>query len=364
MVFLGQFKRHDYEFKTFMKQGLLVVFAGLLYLSISIFNNHFQIQSTGFGINILLLLIFGFGISGIFVVILVFLTERALMKKNSHFFLEILIPFFSIPLSLVFLLLVMYLSIKIWFPKLFPGNLQLFILSSLRNIISISLFIGFVRAIFIYLRLKSENIIRKKDLELALLSERHKQAELQSLRAKINPHFLYNSLNSIASLSTTDAQKTEKMALALSDFFKYSINREQNQLNLLSEELNAISTYLEIEKVRFGDRLSFEISCPADLLNIQIPQLLVQPLVENAIKHGLSQITGSGLIRIMVFKVGSLLKIRVYDNGPAFPDEPLSGYGLQNTLERISLQYGPKATINWQNLEEKFVEISIPVQDS
>jgi LytS/YehU family sensor histidine kinase len=258
----------------------------------------------------------------------------------------------------------MYLSIKIWFPKLFPGNLQLFILSSLRNIISISLFIGFVRAIFIYLRLKSENIIRKKDLELALLSERHKQAELQSLRAKINPHFLYNSLNSIASLSTTDAQKTEKMALALSDFFKYSINREQNQLNLLSEELNAISTYLEIEKVRFGDRLSFEISCPADLLNIQIPQLLVQPLVENAIKHGLSQITGSGLIRIMVFKVGSLLKIRVYDNGPAFPDEPLSGYGLQNTLERISLQYGPKATINWQNLEEKFVEISIPVQDS
>lgn len=221
--------------------------------------------------------------------------------------------------------------------------------------------ITIIRIFIISISAANKAEIKRKDDELSLLKEKNKQAELQSLRAKINPHFLYNALNSIASLATTDAHKTEQMALALSDFFKYAINREQKQLNTLSEELNAIRTYLEIEKVRFGDRLSFEIDCPAELLEIQIPQLLIQPLVENAIKHGLSQITDNGLIRISVSDAETQLKIRVYDNGPTFPDGPLSGFGIQNTQERISLLYGSKATMNWQNGEEKFIEISIPV---
>ena len=231
--------------------------------------------------------------------------------------------------------------------------------------VTISIGVSFVFATFRFLLFTftelKKNELKEKNNELALLKEKSKQAELQSLRAKINPHFLYNALNSIASLATTDARKTEQMALALSDFFKYAINREQKQMNTLSEELNAIRTYLEIEKVRFGDRLSFEIDCPAELLDIQIPQLLIQPLVENAIKHGLSQITENGLIGILVCKEESLLRIRVYDNGPAFPEGPLTGFGIQNTQERIALLYGAKATINWQNGAEKFVEISIPL---
>jgi sensor histidine kinase YesM len=172
---------------------------------------------------------------------------------------------------------------------------------------------------------------------------------------------LYNSLNSIASLASTDARKTEQMALALSDFFKYSINRGQKQMNSLSEELGAIRTYLEIEEVRFGDRLNFEIDCPEEFLSVQIPQLLIQPLVENAIKHGLSQITENGEIGITVFKENSFLKIQISDNGPAFPDGPLSGFGIRNTQERISLIYGEKASVNWQNGEKKFVEIRLPL---
>ncbi|HET6557535.1 MAG TPA: histidine kinase, partial [Prolixibacteraceae bacterium] len=207
------------------------------------------------------------------------------------------------------------------------------------------------------------NELKEKDLELTLLKEKNKQAELQSLRAKINPHFLYNALNSIASLATTDGRKTEQMALSLSDFFKYAINREQKQLNTLSEELNAIRTYLEIEKVRFGERLHFEIDCPAELQDIQIPQLLIQPLVENALKHGLSQITDKGFIKVSISNEGNQLKIRVYDNGPAFPEGPLSGFGIQNTQERISLIYGAKAGIYWQNEPEKYIEISLPLNN-
>jgi LytS/YehU family sensor histidine kinase len=96
-------------------------------------------------------------------------------------------------------------------------------------------------------------------------------------------------------------------------------------------------------------------------MNIQIPQLLIQPLVENAIKHGLSQITESGLIRISVSSAENQLKIRVYDNGLAFPEGPLTGFGIQNTQERIALLYGAKATINWQNGAEKYIELNLPV---
>jgi sensor histidine kinase YesM len=206
--------------------------------------------------------------------------------------------------------------------------------------------------------------MNEKENEILLLREKNKQAELQSIRAKINPHFLYNALNSIASLATTDGHKTEQMALSLSDFFKYAINREQKQMNTLSEELNAIRTYLEIEKVRFGERLNFEIECPSELLDFQIPQLLIQPLVENAIKHGLSKITDKGFLRVSVSKESNQLKIRVYDNGPAFPDGPLSGFGIQNTQERITLIYGAKAGINWQNSPEKYIEIDLPLNNN
>lgn len=202
--------------------------------------------------------------------------------------------------------------------------------------------------------------IEQKDSELLRLTEKHKQAELQSLRAKINPHFLYNALNSIASLTSTNAGKAEEMALALSDFFKYSINREQKQMNSLSEELNAIRIYLEIEKVRFGERLNFSIICPPELADVQVPQLLIQPLVENAVKHGLSQITENGQIKIEVLKENGLLKIRVADNGPAFPDDLLGGFGIRNTQERLSLCYGNQAFLRWVNTPEKLIELVIP----
>jgi len=230
------------------------------------------------------------------------------------------------------------------------------------SIIPYTSLLGIVRAFTIFLSKKSESVIRQKDVELAKLNELQKQAELQSLRARVNPHFLYNALNSIASLAMTDPPKTEKMALALSDFFKYSINREEKQFNSIWEELNAVRTYFEIEKVRFGDRFSFEIECNPELFELQIPQLLIQPLAENAIKHGLSQITENGIIKVSIRKEEQILNIKIYDNGPAFPEGPLSGYGIRNTQDRITLLYGSKAVINWENKPEKFIGLSLPIE--
>jgi len=222
--------------------------------------------------------------------------------------------------------------------------------------------IGIARAFYIYTNRASDNIIRQKDVELARLSELQKQAELQSLQSKINPHFLYNSLNSIASLAATDARKTEQMALALSDFFKYSINKEDNQMATLKDEIHSVETYLTIEKVRFDDRLDYTVNLPEELEDRLIPRFVIQPLVENAVKHGTSQVTGQGKISIEIRLNGTQLEIRIFDNGPGFPNEPISGYGLQSIQEKIHLIYGKKAYLAWENGDEKHVLISLPQQ--
>lgn len=353
MSIKGKFIEHNYQFKPFFKQGLLVVVACAFYLVVS---KSISVYPFNEAYPILIGIIAGSLVLIFLIIYLIFIIERAILKDSHNFSLQVLFPFFSISIMAIIVLFI--------FIVLMTNKSNGMYLSVTYSLVFYSLIVGFIRTIYIYTRIKSENIIRKKDVELAKMSELQKQAELQSLRAKINPHFLYNALNSIASLAATDAHKTEQMALALSDFFKYAINREQKQLNTLSEELNATRTYLEIEKVRFGERLNYEIECSSELLEIQIPQLLIQPLVENAIKHGLSQITENGLIRIIVRKEETQLKMRVFDNGPAFPDGPLSGFGIRNTQERITLLYGEKATVNWANGEEKYIEISIPFANS
>jgi len=346
LILLNVFHNHHWKFRSYLIQVIWIiivfnVFPLFYYIVLS-----FSFDFSGLEINAiiaadLIILIFS---------IVIFLIEKkikfSILSSRTKFMLLMTNTLFMSYLA-VYLLLHYYTK---------HSGLYLVFLC-----IFTTLIITTARFFIISLSVLSSAEIKQKDNELILLKEKSKQAELDSLRAKINPHFLYNALNSIASLATTDARKTEQMALALSDFFKYAINREQKQLNTLSEELNAIRTHLEIEKVRLGDRLSFEIDCPAELLDIQIPQLLIQPLVENAIKHGLSQITQNGLIGIFVSKEENQLKIRVYDNGPAFPDGPLSGFGIQNTQERIALLYGAKASINWQNGAEKYIEINIPI---
>jgi len=352
-VVKGKFKNHHYLFLPFIKQGMLVILAFIFCNVIYLLFGFINLQKSESLLLKIVSTIFGSFLFGFVSISIIFLIERALLKGKDNTLLRILVPWLTALLMVVILSL-----LRLEYAFRSQMSYLLLVITSAKNFTQIA---GIGRAFYIYMVVQSESIIRKKDLELAQMNELQKQAELQSLRAKINPHFLYNALNSIASLATTNAQKTEQMALALSDFFKYAINREQKQLNTLSEELNATRTYLEIEKVRFGDRLNFEIDCPPELLDIQIPQLLIQPLVENAIKHGLSQVTENGLIRVSVSRKDNQLKIAIYDNGPAFPEGPLTGFGIRNTQERISMLYGEKASINWENGTEKHIEISLPL---
>ena len=215
------------------------------------------------------------------------------------------------------------------------------------------------RGLLLYLNRFSESLVKEKDVELSRLQEAKAEAEVKVLQSQINPHFLYNALNSIASLAHTDADKTEKMALSLSDLFRHSINRKGEKVNTLGDELSLVRNYLEIEQIRFGDRLSFNIDVEPDLLNVEIPMFILQPLVENAIKHGISKIEGQGQIILKVSKKDNGILISVQDNGPDFPQGLVSGHGLQTVYDLLRFSYGDKAEMSWHNQPQKEITIQI-----
>jgi len=219
---------------------------------------------------------------------------------------------------------------------------------------------GLIRTLIVYLNTRNRQIILKKDVYLANLEKLKQQAELQALHSRINPHFLYNSLNSIASLAHEDADKTEQMALSLSDFCRSAINKQNKDSATIAEEVALIRNYLEIEKVRFGDRLNYRMDIETSLENQEIPRFLLQPLVENAIKHGVAHITTQGFVRIEVTLVDDRMTLKVYDNGPDFPHELITGYGLQSLHDKLEIIYKDAAHLSWQNSPEKCICVTLP----
>lgn len=215
------------------------------------------------------------------------------------------------------------------------------------------------RGLLLYLDYFSQNLIKQKDLELSNLKALKSQAEVKLLQSQINPHFLYNALNSIASLAQTDGAKTEKMALSLSDLFKYTINRKGKKNSTIGDEVEMVKNYLEVEQIRFGDRLNFKIEVDESLEHLKIPMFLIQPLIENAVKHGVSKIEGEGNIELKIEKSGVGVLIIIKDNGQGFPDGLVSGHGLQTVHDLLRLSFGDLASLNWVNTPDKQIIIKI-----
>jgi two-component system LytT family sensor kinase len=203
--------------------------------------------------------------------------------------------------------------------------------------------------------------LKEKELDVTKLKQLKTQAELQTLQSKINPHFLYNSLNSIASLIHEDADKAEEMTLKLSKLFRYSINSQQQHITRVCDEMEIVNTYLDIEKVRFGDRIDFGTTVDENLNNTTLPRFLIQPLVENALKHGLQNVPHSGILHITLRQQQQRLIIEVTDNGRPFPEELELGYGLQSTYDKLNLIYGDDYEIQLINAPRKHLSISLPV---
>jgi two-component system, LytTR family, sensor kinase len=180
-------------------------------------------------------------------------------------------------------------------------------------------------------------------LELSTLRELKTKAELDGLHARVNPHFLYNSLNSIYTLIDQHPEKAKEMIMLLSKLFRLTVNGNDDHYVRVREELDLVRTYLAIEKVRFGEKLQVEVKCNDALLDTLIPRFILQPLVENAIKHGTSRISNVGHIQIVITENDNFIEMQVRDNGPAFKHDLQNGYGLQSVSEKIRLLGGEGA---------------------
>jgi LytS/YehU family sensor histidine kinase len=183
---------------------------------------------------------------------------------------------------------------------------------------------------------QKEKDIRKTDAEKLA-----KEAELFKLRQQLQPHFLFNSLNSINALIGSRPEEARKMVQQLSDFLRGTIKKEETQWVTLQEELQYLQLYLDIEKVRFGNRLATEIEIDENVHQLKLPALLLQPIVENAIKFGLYDTTGDTVIRLYAAKEENNLVIRVlnpFDPETSSPKQG-TGFGLKSVQRRLYLLF-------------------------
>jgi len=196
---------------------------------------------------------------------------------------------------------------------------------------------------FLFLSLSN---LSEKNAKEARLESLVKETELKMLRSQINPHFLFNSLNSISSLTITDPEKARDMVVKLSEFMRYALARKDELPVSLQSELDNLRLYLDIEKVRFGDKLTIEEQIEPQCLDFKIPVMLLQPLIENAVKHGVYESTETVKIYTKAKIIQDYIEIIIRNNYDTEPSlKKGTGTGLLNVSRRLELFYGNKASI-------------------
>jgi hypothetical protein len=218
-------------------------------------------------------------------------------------------------------------------------------------------------AIANYLALAFQRARELETRELqALVAAR--DAELRTLRSQVDPHFLFNSLNSISALTAIDPPGARDMTLRLAEFFRSTLGLEAHSRIALGTELELVRQYLAIEQVRFGDRLAFVEEVQDEARACLLPPLLLQPLVENAIKHGVARRIEGATVRLAATRAGSLLRISVENDADAdAPLRPGTGRGLANVRERLAAAYAHEASAHWSRGADGFrVDLVLPAQ--
>ncbi len=251
--------------------------------------------------------------------------------------------------------------------KIFPNSGEYHILlqrSFLPRFIIGAIYYAVIIALYylvIYYNNFQEKKIRQIELEKLINA-----AELKSLKYQINPHFIFNSLNSISSLTLSAPNIAREMTIKLGDFLRKILSKNDNSFNSVEEEIENVKLYLEIEKIRFEDKFSLLIENNGDCRDVQIPSMLLQPLAENAIKYGVYEATEKIDIKIKCVKHKGVLEIRFVNQ---FDPESIprrgEGIGLKNISERLRLIYRQDNLLQIEKLNNKFiVKIFIPVREN
>jgi two-component system sensor histidine kinase AlgZ len=214
---------------------------------------------------------------------------------------------------------------------------------------------------YVVLAVEARRRAEQQTLELAVLA---REAELKALKAQVHPHFLFNSLNSISALTASDPARAREMCILLAEFFRKSLALGERPSVSLDEELAVARTYLAIEGIRFGSRLAVEEKVDAAGRACRLPPLLLQPLVENAIRHGIATRTEGGVLRLEASTDGD--KLRLLVENPFDPDSPSRkgvGLGLANVRQRLHARYGEKARLDAERAPDRFrVTVLLPAE--
>jgi LytS/YehU family sensor histidine kinase len=206
---------------------------------------------------------------------------------------------------------------------------------------------------------------KKAEIESYIWEAAVKDFELKTLKSQLNPHFMFNALNSIRALIDEDPKSAQTAVTKLSNILRYSLMMERIETVPLEDEMKAVSDYLSLEKIRFEERLKYNMNISPDSVKAEIPPMMIQTLVENGIKHGISKRTTGGEISICSAVNNSDLNIKIKNTGQI--DESLlkksKGFGISNTKHRLNLLYGEKASFTIKNDSEDDVlaEIIIPI---
>lgn len=260
----------------------------------------------------------------------------------------------AVSITLVVLLLFGFYSIKS-IPIINEGYTQFFNKTLIWRVLTGT--IEYIQIVLVYyLFMYYFNFIEKINIESELKTN-IKVAELDALKSQINPHFLFNSLNSISALTLSESKKAQEMVVKLSDFLRFSIAEKPDSMRLFSEEVNNISKYLDIEKIRFGDRLIVKKDIAKKCYDAEIPSLILQPIIENAVKHGVGESLDKIEIAITADCFHGFLKVQIANNY----DEHLAqtkagnGIGLQNIRQRLKLTFGRDDLIAIQKDNNRFI---------
>ena len=249
---------------------------------------------------------------------------------------------------------------------IFPrGNLGKLLLASMCLAAPISFIIGFSRYLYEGMRHRLQTTtlqLAAKELDEERARKLAVEARLSSLESRVHPHFLFNTLNSISSLIQEDPALAERMVERLSALLRFSLDSNQHRTVSLSQEINLIVDYLEIEKARFGNRLRYWVNVPPELESVEVPPLALQTLVENSVKYAVSQRRDGGEVGITARLEAGSVRIDVIDDGPGFTPEAITaGHGLDNVQSRLTALFDDQASLSMSTHEGRTrVTISVP----
>ena len=248
------------------------------------------------------------------------------------------------------------------FREFVPVLKSMFLSSVVDDITSVYIPIVFVAHAVSYYRRFREREFRATQLEGQLA-----KARLQTLKSQLQPHFLFNTMHSISALMLTDVNAADRMMTRLSDLLRISLETAGTQITTLNRELEFVNCYLDIERVRFEERMNVILDIAPETLDAQVPHLLLQPLVDNAVKHGIAKLPQGGEIRITVSAQNGELQLEVHDNGPGFKNLgplPASGLGLRITRERLESLYGQNQSLEFVSHPDRgaTIRVCIPLR--